>query len=216
MKYGTIVIENTLVPWLEDVQFLELYERIHARNLMPIARCYMLWSIARHQVEVRGLVAECGVYKGASALVIATAMAGKKPLHLFDSFSGIPPGEIGKDNRYLNGGEFADTSAASVMEFLKPSGYEFVIRPGLIPGTLMEFKYSEFSFVHLDLDIYRPTLVAMEFFYDRMVPGGVILLDDYGSKECAGAYLAVEEFSRSIRQAPIIMPSGQAMLVKAL
>ena len=52
-------------------------------------------------------------------------------------------------------------------------------------------------FVHLDMDIYEPTIFALKFFNDRLVKGGVILLDDYGFDTCPGIPRAVQEFTET-------------------
>jgi hypothetical protein len=51
-----------------------------------------------------------------------------------------------------------------------------------------------FKFVHLDVDNYQPYKESLEFFYNRMVKGGIILFDDYDCGCCPGANKAVDEF----------------------
>ena len=55
-------------------------------------------------------------------------------------------------------------------------------------------KNKKFKFVHLDVDNYQPYKESLEFFYDKMVPGGIILFDDYDCDCCPGANKAVDEF----------------------
>ena len=69
-----------------------------------------------------------------------------------------------------------------------------------------------FSFVHLDVDLKSSTLACLEFFYPRMVPGGVILTHDYSYLD--GVRAAFGEFLAGRREQPIELPSSQAMLVK--
>ena len=50
-----------------------------------------------------------------------------------------------------------------------------MFHPGRVPDTLADFdQQARFSFVHLDMDIYEPTLQACRWFWPRMVPGGII------------------------------------------
>ena len=51
-----------------------------------------------------------------------------------------------------------------------------------------------FSIVHIDTDTYNSYIDCLEFFYPRMVPNGLILLDDYNESSCEGATLATNEF----------------------
>jgi O-methyltransferase len=51
------------------------------------------------------------------------------------------------------------------------------------------------KFVHIDLDLYEPILGALNYFYPKMVLGGIIVCDDYGSLYWPGAQMAVEQFA---------------------
>jgi O-methyltransferase len=212
MKYGDIPSGHVIVPWITDEPFLKALGEISGRTLLHHVKCYMLYSIVRHLMKVPGEVAECGAYRGGSSYLIAKVLDGRKRLYMFDTFAGIPAGVPGKDNRYINGGEFADTSLEDVQRFMAPFK-NVEIRKGFVPDTFAGLEANYFSFVHIDLDIYRPILESLEFFYPRMSSGGVILLDDYGSEECQGAYMAVEEFCAARGTRPIVLPTGQAMLI---
>jgi O-methyltransferase len=213
MKYGDIPSGHVIIPWLSDEPFQRALSVITGRTLLHHAKCYMLYSIVRHLSAVPGDAAECGAYRGGSSYLIATILSDKKRLYMFDTFTGIPAGDPRKDNRYINGGEFSDTSLEEVMRFMAPFA-NIEIRKGLVPDTFAGLDGNGFSFVHIDLDIYRPIMDALEFFYPRMSKAGVVLLDDYGSQECQGAYLAVEEFCARIGTRPIVLPTGQAMLIR--
>ena len=212
MKYGNIPSGHIIIPWLSDPRFLEAYGKISARSLLHIGKCYMLYSLVRHLADVPGDVAECGVYKGGSAYIIASVRDSAKRLFLLDTFTGLPPGDPNKDNRYVAGGEFSETSDLEVARLMSEFG-NVEIRKGLIPGTLEGMSGNVFSIVHIDLDIYSPILESLRFFYPKMSHGGVIVLDDYGSEECRGAYLAVEEFCGNLGRPPIVLSTGQAMIM---
>jgi O-methyltransferase len=213
LKYGEIPSGHVIVPWLSDQPFLDAYSIASGRTLLHTGKCYMLHSLVRHLSSVPGDVAECGVYKGGSAYIISKILNGRKLLHLFDTFTGLPPGDPAKDNRYIHGGEFSETSVVEVGKFLAPLK-DIYIHQGLIPGSLGDVSGRIFSLVHIDLDIYRPILESLKFFYPRIPRAGVIVLDDYGSEECRGAYLAVEEFCESIGTRPLVLQTGQAMIIK--
>lgn len=212
MIYGEIPSGRVIIPWHSDPAFVQAYSEMSDRTLLHIGKCYTLYSLAKHVAVVPGCAVECGAYRGGSAYLIAKAVSGK-PLYLFDTFAGIPPGDPSKDNRYIAGGEFSETSLEEVERFMgrfRNVGF----RKGLIPGTFSGLEPECFSFVHIDLDIYKPILDSLGFFYPRMSKGGVIVLDDYGSEECRGAYLAVEEFCVSIGRNPLVLQTGQALLIK--
>ena len=65
---------------------------------------------------------------------------------------------------------------------------------GWIPDRFKEVENRKFQFVHIDVDLYQPTLDALEFFYPRLVSGGVIVCDDYNLTMFPGAKQAWDEF----------------------
>jgi len=69
-----------------------------------------------------------------------------------------------------------------------------------------------FSFVHLDVDLKSSTRACLEFFYPRMVPGGIILTHDYSY--LAGVREAFAEFLEGRLERPVELASSQAMLVR--
>lgn len=116
-----------------------------------------------------------------------------KVIHLFDTFSGMPEEtllEIDGDHW----SKYTRNSLEAVQAFL--SGLDnFQFHPGVFPDTASEISPDErFCLVNIDLDIYCPTLAACEFFYPRMVIGGVMVLNDYRASMCKGATAAIDEF----------------------
>lgn len=176
--------------------------------LTPQAK-YNLYSLAFAATRrCKGDFAECGVYKGGTARILAEIQP-DRPLHLFDTFEGMPETDPARDLHKR--GDFADTSEISVREYL--SGFENVnVVPGLVPDSLAIVGGRRFSFVHIDLDIYSAIKSACGFFYPRMDPGGILLFDDYGFPSCPGARAAVDEFFDDKPEAPMVMPTGQCWI----
>lgn len=84
----------------------------------------------------------------------------------------------------------------------------------MIPNRFKEVSEKKFSFVHIDVDLYQPIRNSLEFFYNRMLPGGIIVFDDYGFTFFPGAKKAVDEFMQNKNDFFIALPSGQAFLIK--
>lgn len=130
-----------------------------------------------------GAFVEIGVYKGGSAWHLAEiAKAQKRPLYLYDTFTGIPFQDA---IDYHKVGDFGDTSFAMVRDAIP---YATVIR-GVFPATYVEM--GPIAFAHVDADQYQSIKDACERLGPNMVNGGVILFDDYGYIE--GATKAVNE-----------------------
>lgn len=146
---------------------------------------------------VQGAIAECGVYKGAFANWMSRIMPDRK-LYLFDTFSGFDKRDLeeesAKSNRILSDTLFDN---GSVEESLGTIGYRAncIVKKGYFPETITEdVRLESFAFVSLDMDLYRPILEGLNFFWDRLSPGGSIFVDDFRSEDFPGATQAVVEF----------------------
>jgi len=198
--------------WDNNNGFLELYEEIKNHTLVPVERCFMLYQLTKYAGCLKGSIAEVGVYKGGTAKLLAKSFK-DKTFHLFDTFSGMP--EANQSLDIHKKGDFSDTSLEDVKFFLRDCDY-ITFHKGLFPETTKPVEEELFCFVYVDVDIYQSVKDCLEFFYSRMVPGGVILFDDYEVRDCSGVKKAINEFfdNRNIRERPILLPTYQCLLVK--
>ena len=161
----------------------------------------------------KGSLAELGVYKGNSAKLIHS-LAPDRRLFLFDTFSGFADQDVSKESNAAPIGAFTDTSLSSVKSFVGESR-NIIYCPGFFPDTTTAVPDGEFfSFVHLDCDLYAPTLKALDFFYRRMAEGGMIVIHDYSNPFWPGVARAVDEFFADKIEYPVLMPdkSGSAIV----
>jgi hypothetical protein len=216
---------NLLVPdvkvsefgrtYFSDRTFAAIYEKFAEGNYRAYDRRWTVGQLARHAVALDGAFAECGVYRGGTAYVMAMALAqhgapGRK-LHLFDSFHGLSRPDPA-DGAYWKAGDLA-ASLAEVSAHLAEWSDRLVMHPGWIPSRFADVSAERFAFVHIDVDLYQPTRESLAFFSDRMVPGGIVLCDDYGFASCPGARRAMDEFFAARRETIIHLPTGQGMVV---
>ena len=88
-----------------------------------------------------------------------------------------------------------------------------VFHQGWIPDQFSDVADARFCFVHIDVDLFQPTRDSLDFFYPRMVRGGLIVCDDYGFETCPGARRAMDEFFAD-RPEPIVhLPTGQGFVI---
>jgi O-methyltransferase len=205
----------TFSPWFA-AEFQSDYARIADRTTSTEQRAYTLRQFARHCAHLNGDFAECGVYRGGTALLLSEALADRAPektLHLFDSFQGMPPTRGRVIDAYQQG-DLGDTSLAEVQAFLADRT-NVTFHPGFIPGTLQTVADRHFAFVHLDVDIYRSTHDALAFFYDRLVPGAIVVCDDYGFVSLRdAARAAFDDFLCDRPEQALHLPSGQCLLIR--
>jgi hypothetical protein len=84
---------------------------------------------------------------------------------------------------------------------------------GFFPESAKELDPNlRFAFVHMDVDLYQSTLDCLKFFYDRMVPGGIMLTHDYSILEGVGK--AFREFLVDKPERLVELPTTQAMIIK--
>ncbi len=208
----------TYAPWFGD-DFQSIYARIRDHTWVSPDRCYLLHGIAQYCCHLGvGDLAECGVYRGGTALLIAEAMKTQrhtvKRLHLFDSFQGMPR-EASVEGGIHREGQFSDTSFERIKELL--AAYpEVVYHAGWIPEVFSEVdETAVFAFVHLDCDLAETTRACLEFFIDRMVSGGALVIDDYGFPSYRHTLrAAVDHFFAGRPENALALPTGQCLVLK--
>lgn len=200
--------------YLEDEEFLEFYSRyMDAGNWHSLDRKYLLREMLKVVSRIPGDIAECGTYKGFSAYLMCRSLQGtSNEVHLFDSFEGLPDVEE-VDGTWWAKGRFASPEDC-VHETL--AGFtNYKVYKGWIPDRFPEVAGRRFRLVHIDVDLYRPTYDSLEFFYPRVEPGGIILLDDHGCNTCPGAKQAADEFFSEREEKVAVLPTGQGLVLKA-
>jgi len=195
--------------------FLQLHAQSLRDNegLQGLEERYNLWALARAVAERPGALAEVGVYRGGSAKFICAAK-GDAALHLFDTFTGMPPVDSASDGGFHEG-DFIDTSVAQVRDYL--AGFDHVhFHAGVFPVSAAELEQASptFKFVHLDVDLYSSTLAALNWFYPRMERGGLMLTHDYSDVTVPGVKRAFDEFFRDKPETVVPLWLTQAVVAK--
>lgn len=178
------------------------------------SRRLMLIELCRLVEGVPGDTAECGVYKGLGSYLIATSgRYQSRPHHAFDSFEGMNQ-PCGKD-----GSEWAKGDMAVSLDTVKKNlagCQNITYYPGWIPERFADIDDKSFAFVHLDVDLYQPTLDSLRFFYPRLNAGGILVCDDYGFDYCPGATAACDEFLEGAPEKIIRLPGGGGFFMKGV
>src|SRR5262249_23340828 len=195
-----------------DTEFLADYERFDRSNYRSFDRKFALKQLLKLALSLKGDLVECGVFRGASAYILAKAIArSRKCLHLFDSFAGLSPPDPELDGSHWHSGDLA-CHFAEVAQNLKQYASRVVFHAGWIPEKFSEVSEKRFCFVHVDVDLYQPTHDTLAFFGPRVVPGGLIVCDDYGFETCPGARQAMDEYAAENGLPVVHLPTGQGIL----
>jgi O-methyltransferase len=164
-----------------------------------------LRAIRNRMIKEDFIAVECGVYQGHSLIACAElAREARIPFHIYglDSFTGFP--QLSETDRllappdapYLSKSLFQDASLEDLQLRLKNRGLDkqVTLIPGFFKDSLRALNAKQYAFVNIDCDLYEPHLECLEFFYPRMMRGGVMFFDDYHSVEYPMARKAIDEF----------------------
>jgi hypothetical protein len=181
---------------------------------------FMAMRLAAQRILARnipGAVAELGVYKGELAAVL-NRLFPERTLYLFDTFEGFSQNDLadGQEKKHSVAcvGEFQDTDVDLVLSRMSHPE-KVIVRKGYFPETA-EGLEDTFALVSLDVDLYKPIMAGLRYFYPRLSPGGCIFVHDYNNRRYKGVKTAVEEFV-DVTGAPLVqLPdlAGTAVLTK--
>ncbi|MFN7166875.1 MAG: TylF/MycF/NovP-related O-methyltransferase [Pannonibacter sp.] len=149
--------------------------------------------------------ADLGTYRGRAlqAMLTEAAEIGIKIKWLAtDTFSGLPP--LGRKDvdlapanaNYLSRQMFDDTTVREVRAFLEPTGHlqNVDLREGVLEDVLASLEDQKYLLVNVSVKLYQPHITALDYFYNRMLPGGVIVLDDLFNRRFPMAEAAIGHF----------------------
>ena len=150
-----------------------------------------------------GVVYECGVYTGGTTRMLLDLGWDVVAFDTFKGIRGSDENDIFEDGAY-DGGE--------VFDYIHPAQIEQGVLPFQIKNRWHRLGYEDkISFAHIDLDVYKPTLDCLELIYDRVIEGGIIVVDDYGIWPTPGVKKAVDEFNPP---KSFYLPTGQMVIMK--
>ena len=157
---------------------------------------YYFLSLAIDQIVREGIAgdfAELGVYRGATASILATmARRARRSVYLLDTFEGFAESDL-VDIDTGRGLHFADTSIEAVRALVGEGSVYFI--KGHFPESASDIPDTKtFSLVHIDCDLYAPFKHALEYFWPRLAAGGFLVMHDYLSLHWPGAEKAADEF----------------------
>lgn len=172
------------------------------------------FALVTYEKNILGAVAEAGVFQGEFASVINSSFP-DRILYLFDTFEGFDERDIlfEEKKRYSDArpGHLSITSETLVLNRMKyPKNC--VIRKGYFPETAVGIN-EKFCYVNLDMDLYKPTLEGLRFFYPLMARGGIITIHDYFSQGYEGVNAAVGEFLKEVSDDITPFPIGDSVSI---
>ena len=200
------------------------YHRIHRKfraftmvdRAAYIANLYLADRALADPALARGAIVECGTWRGGMAAGLATLGGPDRDYWFFDSFAGLPT--VGPEDGEAARRWQADEKGASYLDNCRASREEFArviaaarlppqrlhVCAGFFEDTFPTVAAPPIAVLRLDADWYKSTLLCLEKFWDGLLPGALVLLDDYyaweGCRKAVHAFLARRQAPEAIRQ----------------
>jgi O-methyltransferase len=221
LSYGFVFPQANYAPWLGDADFQNIYNKIKGNTLVDVYRCYELWQLVKkvQSLNPSAAILEVGVWRGGTAGIMSQQLSNLKSnaaIYLADTFTGVA--KAGEKDAFYAGGEHNDTSQPIVEALLKStSNYpSYKILKGIFPDDTSHLISPNeiFGLCHIDVDVYSSAKDVLEWVWDKLIPGGVVVFDDYGFHSCTGVTMLVEEYRDRTDRFIVHNLNGHALMIK--
>jgi len=218
-KDGLYTTHNS--NFIQDKKFDKAYKAGKAtgswRNDDIEWRAHVILWAANQAYQLEGDFVECGVNKGGFSRAIVEYLdlqkAGKS-MFLFDTFQGFDASLLSETEKekYLKG-HFYDDSYEFVKNVFKPFPTVNIIK-GPVPNTLQDVQIDKVAFLSIDMNCVYPEEAALDFFWPKLVKGGIIILDDFAYDGFEEQYIAHKKWAAAKGIEILSLPTGQGMIIK--
>lgn len=215
-----------------DEEAKQIIAAVRPYTMTSGEKLFALITAVRHIVAsgLEGDIVECGVWRGGSMHAVAHTLLAQsdkeRDLYLFDTFAGMTE-PTDRDVSLARGKTAADllemsskdahvwavASLEDVNEGLATLDYpqeRFHCVEGPVEKTIPVGAPERIALLRLDTDWYESTRHELEHLYDRLVPGGVLIIDDYGSWQ--GSKEATDEFIAGLDKKPLMLRAGRSRI----
>jgi O-methyltransferase len=219
------------LPGDYDEAMREIWPLVRDRTMNLDEKIYFLTESVRYleRVGIPGDIVECGVWRGGSMLTVARMLdrlgSHHRDLYLFDTFEGMSE-PTDRDVHIWTGKSATDVLSSHDRSTSAPlwnpatledvqQGFAEVAYPserihyvvGKVEDTIPGSAPDQIALLRLDTDWYESTKHEFEHLYHRLAPGGVLVIDDYGSWQ--GSKEATDEFIDSTSEPLMLTRVGR-------
>ena len=183
-------------------------------------RTYIVCWFADFVKHLEGDYVECGVNTGAYSRALVDYIdfnSLNKKIWLLDTYQGLVPELVSEEEMKGGIGSYMGSyKKKDLYEQVKNTFRDFnaeVIK-GPVPDTLPLCKAEKICYLSIDMNVVAPEIAAAEYFWDKVVPGGVIILDDYGFPPHILQKKAFDEFAKRKGVSILTLPTAQGIIFK--
>ena len=180
-------------------------------------RVFVACWAAHRAMRLEGDFVECGVNRGGLSRAIIEYVDfanSSKHFYLLDTFCGLVEDQISENERELGreSGGYNECYDAVCETF---GGFKNVVLiKGVVPDTLPLVKAEQIAYLSIDMNCAQPEIAAGEYFWGKLVPGAVILLDDYSDYNFIEQKRAWDQFALNHDTMVLNLPTGQGIIIK--
>lgn len=188
---------------IKDENFWRILPEVHDFTQLTMEPMWSLYEAVRYIVskDIKGDLVECGVFFGGAVMLATKTLLAlndtSRVLWLYDSFQGFV-GQQAPDDRTWYGDSIKnvlpdfDLIATANVESVGYPIEKIKFVKGDIETTAKNNQNREIALLRLDTDTYHSTKAELEYFFPKLVDGGVVIIDDYG--HALGARRATDEY----------------------
>ena len=227
--FENIKLENNIdffKLWKETYKIVNPSKSLDLNNMLTALRINQSFYLCKYFIfakDLKGDFLECGVLKGFSSYLLRSLedQLFKDTINnyfLIDSFEGLS--DFLDEDKSLNPDIIQNKKGdlKANIEDVKVLFNQFKnvnIIKGWIPKVFESLdEKNKYKFVHIDVDLYQPTFDSLNYIYDKIVEGGILITDDYRSPSFPGNQKAWEKYFNSKNIRSLSLPSGQAVVIK--
>lgn len=230
-NHDYLTVWNKSLGFLRSERFMSAYRRgmesghIIGRPHGSTDDIHIEWRIhtccwaGAHAAKLEGAFVECGTNTGIMSLAVCEYVGFNqldKNFWLFDTFAGMPEeqindeeraaGRVSENNMYFDCYDIASRNFA-------PFPRVHLVR-GRIPDTLSMAEIDKVAYLCIDMNILAPEEAALAHFWPKLVPGGVVIFDDYGWSGYRLQKESHDRFAAANGVEILELPTGQGLLIK--
>jgi len=183
-----------------------------------------LWA-AHAAMRLEGDFVECGVAFGCISSAVMTYVDWNetgRTFYLLDTFSGVDPryvspleiafGKLESEQDYKDKFRYPPGVEVVVQNFSEWRNVEIIVGP--VPETLDQIKAERIAYLSIDMNCSPPEVAAVDYLWDRLVPGAPIVLDDYAYVGYRQQKLAMDTLAETKGVKVLSLPTGQGLIIK--
>jgi Macrocin-O-methyltransferase (TylF). len=196
----------------------EYASRLFPNGAQPLWRTYLCCWAAEHALHLEGDFVECGVNLGGLSRAIAEYVNFNntdKTFYLFDTYCGLAKTHIspGEEGMLQHHNEIYYDCYAEAKQTFKDFPRVTLVK-GTVPESLATVAIDKVAYLSIDMNCVMPEVEALRFFWDKLVPGALVVFDDYGWVPHRIQKEGIDAVAREKGVSVLTLPTGQGLLVK--